>query len=169
MLIGQLGWTEDEYEDGEKKHDDDIDLDEERAILAKPDGFLIIWIKRDKNLPKSFDNVFSRVCTKFYQTMAKAQANYTISEVGVVINSALKKKYDDKKTELMGKGCSQEEWGFHGTSEDAIGKICVGGFLHPDDIAKLNQSASVGKKVKKKKPIIDVLDDGFEKFFLNFF
>jgi hypothetical protein len=109
MLIGQLGWSEDEYEDGERKQDEDIDLEEERAVLADPAGFRVVWIKKAdlSKLSKAHENVFGRVCTKFFQTMAKAQANYTVAEVGIVVNTALKAKFDAQRAALKAKGFDQ--------------------------------------------------------------
>ncbi len=43
-----------------------------------------------------------RVAAKFYQTMSKAQANYQVVEVGVIVNPELKRKVSQAHT-LMGK------------------------------------------------------------------
>lgn len=74
-MLKLFGWTEEEYDDGVKQ-DDDIELEEETDILEKDDGFQIIRItKQDANKSKAHSNVFSKVCTKFYETMSKAQGN----------------------------------------------------------------------------------------------
>ena len=164
MLLGQFGWSEDEYEDGEKAESNDVDLDEENTILADPDGFKVIWVEKDKYPSKQHENVFSRVCSKFYQTMAKAQRNFQVTKVGIIVNTKLKARYDQKKAKLMEEGNDKEEWGFHGTSEDTIMKIAQTGFLHPDQIAKINAAATSKKSSKKKSkqpPPIAVLDDGY--------
>lgn len=72
-LLKKLGWTADEYEDGEKK-EDDIEVDEERKVYEDEDGFDIITITKEaaaKN--KHFQAVFSKVSSMFYETMSKAQ------------------------------------------------------------------------------------------------
>lgn len=169
MLLGQLGWTEDEYEDGVRPEKTDIDLDEENAILADPDGSKVIWIKKDEYPSKQHENTFGRVCTSFYQTMNKAQMNFRVTKIGVIVNTKLRTNFDKKKEELtMNNKPLNEAWGFHGTSEEAIMKIAKTGFLHPDQIAKINAAAaagsdkkSKGKKKAAKKPAITVLDDGY--------
>lgn len=169
MLLGQLGWSEDEYEDGVRPEKADIDLDEENAVLADPEGFKIIWIRKDKYPTKQHENTFGRVCSDFYQTMNKAQRNFRVTKVGVIVNSKLKANFDRKREDLKAHGKDPNEaWGFHGTSEDAIAKIAQTGFLHPDKIAKINAAAaaaagkkSKGKKKAVKKPVIPVLDNGY--------
>jgi len=168
--LKQLGWTEDEYDDGEKKIDDDIDLQEEKEVYDKPDGFKVITIKKeDAHKTKERLHTFSKVCTKFYETMSKSQANYTVTEVGVIVNSKLFHKYRNKKLQLnknLG-GEVKEDWGFHGTSRESILKIANSNFLLPDDLKKLNLAAAKDdKKGKgKKKPVkqkpIELLDDGY--------
>jgi len=138
-LLMQFGWSADEYEDGQKK-DDDCDLDEERDILEN-NGFAIISIKKGKNLTKAEDNVFSRVCAKFFQTMSQAQANYSIVEVGVIVNADLRKKYNLKLAEFTQAGFADVEWAFHGTTRDSIKVIAQSGFLHPDDLKKSEKQA----------------------------
>jgi len=65
------------------------------------------------------------------------------------------------------KALHQEEWGFHGTSEFSIGKICQEGFKHPDDLAKEKAAAEAQtnskkkKKVTKQPPSVELLDDGY--------
>ena len=157
-------------------------MHEEKEVYDKPDGFKIITIKKeDANKSKERLHTFSKVCTKFYETMSKSQgkklilqvnmqANYTVTEVGVVVNSKLFHKYRAKKLQLIQKlgGEVKEDWGFHGTSRDSITKIANTNFLHPDDLKKLNMAAAKddGKKGKgKKKPVkakpIELLDDGY--------
>lgn len=199
-LLLQFGWSADEFEDGLKK-DDDCDLDEERKVLEN-NGFAIISIKKGKTLTKEQDNVFSRVCAKFFQTMSKvwdmnfilsylivvfyninfhqkAQANYTIVEVGVIVNSDLRKKFNLKLAEFKQAGYEDVEWGFHGSTRDSIKVISQTGFLHPDNLNKnkgiswcfpsfsrFNNRASIGKPAAKKggkkaASKVTVLDDGF--------
>lgn len=60
--------------------------------------------------------------------MAEAQGNYTITEVGVIVNTALRytyltrsKQYKAMKESFQGAGKQvNEDWGFHGTSRAAI-------------------------------------------------
>lgn len=169
MLLGQFGWSEDDYEDGVRPERTDVDLDEENAILADPEGFKVIWIKKDEYPSKQHENTFGRVCSSFYQTMNKAQKNFRVTKVGVIVNTKLKANFDKKKSDLiMNNRKPNEAWGFHGTSEDAIMKIAKTGFLHPDQIAKINAAgAGANKKTKGKKkaavskPVIAVLDNGY--------
>lgn len=61
-----------------KKADEDIDVETERAFYSNPankDNPTIIWLEKGKLKAKDEENTFSRVCTRFYQTMAKAQGN----------------------------------------------------------------------------------------------
>eukprot|EP01117_Protostelium_nocturnum_P012116 TRINITY_DN4441_c0_g2_i1.p1 TRINITY_DN4441_c0_g2~~TRINITY_DN4441_c0_g2_i1.p1 ORF type:complete len:465 (+),score=181.39 TRINITY_DN4441_c0_g2_i1:163-1557(+) len=166
-ILKKFGWTEDEYEDGEKK-EDDIDLQEERKILDSG-GFQIITIrKEDANKNKEFMNTFAKVSTKFYDTMSKAQANYSVTAVGVVVNAKQYETYNKKKMELNHKNGkdSVEEWGFHGTTQDSILKISQGGFLHPQSLKQMKLAAPVkkapkkGKYAAKAKPV-ELLDDGY--------
>lgn len=72
----------------------------------------------------------------------------------------------------FGKDTTEEIHGFHGTSKDSIHAIAKTGFLHPDDLAKLNAAAKpakskkgLGGKAKKAahaaaKPI-EILDAGY--------
>jgi len=169
-VLKLLGWNEEEWEDGEKK-DDDIDLEEERKILEEDDGFQIIHItKADANKSKAQLNVFSKVCTKFYETMSKAQANFTVSKIGIVVNTKTKRRYMEKKLEIKqdlheDELDIEEVWGFHGTSGDSIQKISASNFLHPDALKQLNAQAQKGKKKAAKhnmkaKPV-ELLDDGY--------
>lgn len=170
-LIKLFGWTEDEYEDGAKQ-DDDIELEEELSILENENGFKVIELtKEDANKNKVINTVFSKVCTKFYETMSKAQANFTVTKVGVIVNTKLKKQYNTKKLFYCQRDGEEtkEEWGFHGSTKDSILKIALGGFLHPDDLKKLKQAVNVNTskaKPKKKKNImkekpVELLDDGY--------
>ncbi|KAH3756864.1 guanylate-binding protein [Pelomyxa schiedti] len=167
MLLGQFGWTEDEYEDGERKAEDDIDIEAERQFYenkANAGRCEIFWLRKGALRSKDEENTFSRVCTKFYQTMSKAQGNYNVVKIGLIANFTLKEAYEMKRAEMRAKSQGDEEWGFHGTSEKAIDGISKLGFLHPDKIAQINNSkAPKGKKKKgaKAPPAISVLDDGF--------
>jgi hypothetical protein len=94
-------------------------------------------------------------------------ANFTVSEVGVIVNSKLKKNYTTKRMEINSKHKEEmkEEWGFHGTSRESINKIAQTGFLHPDELKALqakNNNKKKGKvtKPKHEKPV-ELLDDGY--------
>jgi len=73
--------------------------------------------------------------------MSKTGTNFTVKEVGVIVNSTLKQRLKIKKEELAGKGCDTvEEYGFHGTSKEAIQKIAEEGFKHPDELKLYGKS-----------------------------
>jgi len=169
LILKLLGWTEEEWEDGEKK-DEDIDLEEERKILEDDDGFQIIHITRqDAKKSKERINVFSKVCTKFYETMSKAQANFTVNKIGIVVNTKAKRKYLAKKLAIQQElkhdnNELEEAWGFHGTSAESIQKISASNFLRPDELKQLNAQAQKGKKKPKhnmKEKPVELLDDGY--------
>ena len=159
-LLGKFGWSEDEYEDGEKSTAaDDVDLEEERTTLADPNGFSVIWLEKEKlegatpAATKARKNVFGRVCMMFFQTMAKAQGNFTVKSVGVIANSRSRAKYAALKAEYAVDGKDGEQWGFHGTSVDAVQSIAKIGFLAPSGIKAVNRK----RRCKK----IQVLDSGY--------
>jgi len=152
-ILHELGWTEDEYEAGVRADPDTIELEEERPILLKKDGFSIITInKKDKDKSKEARNVFSHVSSKFFETMSQAQANFSVESVGVIVNTKLHEKYGDIKREFEKNGNpTTEEWGFHGTSKESISKIAETGFLHPDEFKKMKNNANKQKKGPKKR------------------
>lgn len=162
-LLGKFGWSEDEYEDGERAAaaDGDADLPEERAALAAPDGFAVVWLEKDRmghgsgsDADKARENVFGRVCMRFFQTMAKAQGNFTVAAVGVVANARLRARYAALRAEYAAAGKDGEQWGFHGTSTAAVAAIVRTGFLAPGEIQAANRRRS-------KKSRIRVLDSGY--------
>lgn len=154
--------------EGEKR-DDSIELDEEKEILKSADGFKIIVIRASQKRTKEQEAVWASVTSRFYQTMSKAQANYAIKSIGVIVNAKLKDAYMKKKQEMLKKDKRhhQEEWGFHGSSESSIGAIAKEGFKHPDDLAKENEKSKPATKkkapAKKVAPKIQVelLDEGY--------
>eukprot|EP00029_Vermamoeba_vermiformis_P002703 TRINITY_DN13076_c0_g1_i1.p1 TRINITY_DN13076_c0_g1~~TRINITY_DN13076_c0_g1_i1.p1 ORF type:complete len:476 (+),score=168.73 TRINITY_DN13076_c0_g1_i1:69-1496(+) len=168
QLLGLFGWTPDEYEEGERAPDD-IDLDREKEILKNDNGFKVIELRNGQKMTKEEQNVWDRVCSKFFQTMAKSQANYAIKAIGIVVNTKLKRAYDDKKKKFTNsdktknKEHSQEIWGFHGTSEHSVQCIIKDGFKHPDDLKKAEDSKTKNKKkAKAKKGVsVELLDDGY--------
>jgi hypothetical protein len=122
--------------------------------------------------------------------MAKSQANYAIKSIGIVVNTKLKRAYDDKKKvtaaqyllvvcatlsnnlrrqkinntdKTKTREHSQEIWGFHGTSEHSVQCIIKDGFKHPDDLKKTeDKSKSKKKAAKAKKGVaVELLDDGY--------
>ena len=114
--------------------------------------------------------MFARVNTVFYETMSKAQGNYKITEVWVVVNRPLKEKYEEKKNEFKSVGKDVSEiFAFHGSGRDSIMGISKTNFLPPDRLPK----ADDGKKKKGSKykgkgkgnkdtgPKVTVLDDGY--------
>lgn len=57
-------------------------------------------------------------------------------EVGVIVNSDLRKKFNQKLTDFTQAGFADVEWGFHGSTRDSIKIISQTGFLHPDKLNK---------------------------------
>lgn len=55
----QFGWSQDEWDDGEKV-DDDIDLQEERAVLSDAAGYKIVTITKDQKKTKEQEHVFAK-------------------------------------------------------------------------------------------------------------
>jgi len=151
QLLGQFGWTADEYELGEKEPEQ-VDLEEEREILKDAEGFKIIQIPANHPPSSAMEVVWAKASAKFFQTMKKAQGNYTIEGLGVIVNTKLRRSYEQKRAELVAisekKGTIQ--WGFHGSTPESILAIAKEGFKHPDDLKK-------GKGKKK----VTVLDDGY--------
>lgn len=156
--------------EGEKR-DDDVELDEEREILKDADGFQVILIRANQKRNKQQEAVWASVSSRFYQTMSKAQANYAIKSVGVIVNSKVRSAYIQKRQQMLKKDKAhhQEEWGFHGTSKDSILAIAKTGFLHPDDLTKLNEKNAKAPAKKtaaaKKKAVpkiqVELLDEGY--------
>lgn len=61
--------------------------------MGKEDGWKIITVSLASKNDKEKEGLFSKVCTRFYTTMAEAQGNYTITDVSVIVNSKLRKQY----------------------------------------------------------------------------
>jgi len=124
-------------------------LAEERAIL-KSGGFKIISIiLAGKKLSKEEEDVYNRASMLFFNTMSKAQGQFEVSEIHVIVSTENRERFAKKKKEYESKGLeANEEWVFHGTSKDSIQGIAKTGFLHPDKFK------ATGSKVK-------VLDSGF--------
>jgi len=110
--------------------------------------------------------MYSLKCApNFYETMSKAQANFTVNKIGIVVNSKTKRIYTEKKLAIQEemKGHDFEEaWGFHGTSSDSIQKICASNFLHPNNLKPAAQKGkkNAAKHNMKEKPV-ELLDDGY--------
>jgi hypothetical protein len=161
QFLGLFGWTPEEYEDGEKVIDD-IDLDEEKTILADPNGFKIITLYNNQKFNKQEESAWARASAKFFQTMSKAQANYIIKSIGIIVNTKLKECFKQKKQSFIqkygdskDKSLVEETWGFHGTSEYSIQRIAKEGFKHPDEL----KTKTVSKKKSKNK--VELLDEGY--------
>jgi len=170
-ILQEFGWTEEEYDDGERKPDE-VELDEEKAILEKG-GFGFIKLSKDGKMTSQQEAVFSKVAAQFYQTMAKAQGNYSIKEVWIIVNKELKEKYNLKRGQLTAIGSDVNEvLAFHGTSQASMEGIAKTGFLPPSQLPSLNVTEKTKSTIKKKKGkkathfkaeelSITVLDDGF--------
>lgn len=140
--------------------------------MKDANGFKIILIRASQKRNKQQEAVWASVSSRFYQTMSKAQANYAIKSVGVIVNTKLRSAYIQKRNDLLKKDKAHhlEEWGFHGTSESSITAIAKTGFKHPDDLAKENEKSNPGGKGPAKKAAakktapkiqIELLDDGY--------
>eukprot|EP01127_Copromyxa_protea_P017813 TRINITY_DN5489_c0_g1_i1.p1 TRINITY_DN5489_c0_g1~~TRINITY_DN5489_c0_g1_i1.p1 ORF type:complete len:437 (+),score=115.35 TRINITY_DN5489_c0_g1_i1:164-1312(+) len=149
QLLAQYGWTEDEYEIGEKEIE--VDLEAEKEVLCKDDGFCLVTLKKGQKMTKEEDNVWSKASAKFYQTMAKAQGNYEIASLGIIVNTKLKNQFEKQRAEFEKDSAKRGrvEWGFHGTTAASIKAISQEGFKHPDELKK------------KKKGKVALLDDGY--------
>jgi len=133
QLLGQFGWTPDEYELGEKEQED-VDLEIEREILKNPNGFQIISITSSQSNPKE-EIVWSKVTAKFFQTTKKGKANYTIEKIELIVNTSLKRAFDQKRNELSAnsKARGNVQWGFHGNIMPVLRKVAEEGFKPPED------------------------------------
>ncbi|KAL6065871.1 Poly(ADPribose) polymerase catalytic domain containing protein, variant 2 [Balamuthia mandrillaris] len=166
QVLSEFGWTEEQYEDGERR-DDTVELDEEHDILQSENGYGIIKLKKGSKMTQQQENCFSKAVSHFYQTMSKAQANYQISEVWVIVNRDLKQQYEEKKADFLSAGKDiNEVWGFHGSTRNSMIGISKTGFLPPDKLPSQDQTnkKSKKKKTQKKVPDITVLDDGLVLF-----
>jgi len=72
-------------------------LDEEKEIYKDPNGFKIITIPANKKKTKQEDLIWASAVTPFYQTMSKAQSNYTVKSIGVVACTKLRAAYYKKR------------------------------------------------------------------------
>lgn len=190
QLLGQFGWTPDEYEDGEKNVSQ-YELDEERDFLrataaaGQVDAFKIFTIFKHQKKNEQQEAVWARAASKFYQTMSKAQANFIIKSIGVIVNAKVGQEYESRKATILnditsappkvvGSGAKKtsappptyvsEEWGFHGTSEASIQGISATGFKMPADLKKAQTVKKGGAKKAASTPPggkVTFLDDGF--------
>ncbi|ELP84927.1 hypothetical protein EIN_003120 [Entamoeba invadens IP1] len=137
-LLAQIGWTEDDYFDGIRTVKD-YDVMKEVEMLSNNE-IGVIWIQNGSTeFGQEGDSVFAKVHTKFFQTMSCAQGNYVVDKIGIVVNKALKMQFNATKTEFNAKGFGEEEWAFHGSSQDAIQSISKSGFLMPKNNNKTAQ------------------------------
>lgn len=165
QLLGQYGWTPDEYEDGEKNQAA-FELDEEREFMrtaAGTDAFKIFTIFKHQKRNHQQETVWARASSKFYQTMSKAQANFVIKSIGLIVNPKVSQAYETRRQTMQtasgAKAPVNEEWGFHGTSEASIQGISATGFKMPDELKKLQ--GGKGKAAVAKKEKVTFLDDGY--------
>lgn len=180
QLLGQFGWTPDEYEDGEKNQAT-YELDEERDFLraaaanGQADAFKIFTLYKHQKRNEQQESVWARATSKFYQTMSKAQANFVIKSIGLVVNAKVSSLYDARRASMLASASSKpgakphatnvnEEWGFHGTSEASIQGIAATGFKMPDELKKLQKGLKAPKKsaaAASGSTKVTFLDDGF--------
>jgi len=152
-FLGMYGWTPDEYEVGEKEPEE-VELKEEHQVLQDPEGFKIIEITAANHMvSKETDTVWSKASAKFFQTMKKAQGNYKIEKISVIVNTKLYRQFQQKQKAYAADSQqrAQIQWGFHGSTPTSIRSIGKEGFKHPDEL----------KKAKKGKSKVTVLDDGY--------
>lgn len=108
--------------------------------------------------------------------MKKAQANYKIAEVWVIVNRDLKEKYENRKAQFKSQGKDVSEvFGFHGSARNNLMGIAKTNFLPPDKLPKASEPEPKGKgrgkgkskakpKPKKGEPKITILDDGYAPY-----
>lgn len=190
QLLGQFGWTPDEYEEGEKsvamfELDEERDFLRQTAAAGQTDAFKIFTIFKHQKKNEQQEAVWARAASKFYQTMSKAQANFVIKSIGLIVNAKVSAEYDARKALMLseavaaksGAGAANgaakkvaatssmvptsvnEEWGFHGTSEASIQGISATGFKMPNDLKKMQTGKKGGAAKKTEK--VTFLDDGF--------
>ena len=141
---------EEEYEKGMKEKSDEYEMKEEKTVMEKG-GFKIISVSPSPGakLSDEEETVFARATSRFYNTMAKAQGQFVITEVHLICNADTTKRFKKKVEELKKAGLEvNEEWAFHGTSRTSIQGIAKTGFVHPDHL-------------KKAAGSVKVLDSGF--------
>jgi hypothetical protein len=150
--LGMFGWTTEEYEVGEREPDHDYDLKEELDVYKQENGFKILTLTHDQKLTKEQEAVWAKASAKFFQTMAKAQGNYTIKSLGIIMNTKLNKGFIEQKKsyEERKKNLGAITWGFHGSTPESIRSISKEGFKLPDELKK-----------KKGKSKVELLDDGY--------
>jgi len=143
QFLGQFGWTPDEYDIGEKEPEE-VELEIEREILKEPDGFKIIHLT-PIHANTHEENVWAKATTKFFQTMKKAQGKFKIVNIGVIVNTRLRRQFEIKKKHYLDCSAAKAtiQWGFHGTTATSILSIAKEGFKHPDDLAKKKRGFSV--------------------------
>jgi len=147
QFLGQFGWTPDEFVIGEKEPEE-VELEIELEILKEPDGFKIFTLTPN-HANRHEENVWAKVTAKFFQTMKKAQGKFKIVNIGVIVNTRLRRQYEIKKKLYLDCSAAKAtiQWGFHGTTASSIQSIAKEGFKHPDDLAK--------------KKGVSLLDDGY--------
>jgi hypothetical protein len=152
QALGTFGWTTEEYEIGEREPDHDYDLKEELEVYKQENGFKILTLTHDQKLTKEQEAVWAKASAKFFQTMAKAQGNYTIKSLGIIMNTKLNKGFTEQKKsyEEKKKNLGAITWGFHGSTPESIRSISKEGFKMPDELKK-----------KKGKSKVELLDDGY--------
>jgi len=114
-------------------------LEEEREVLKDPEGFKIIPIPA--NHPSNMEVIWAKASAKFFQTMKEAQGNYSIVNIGVIVNTKLRRRFEQKKSELqaISEKRANLSWGFHGTTPESILAISKDGFKHPDELKKTKE------------------------------
>jgi len=81
--------------------------------------------------------------------MKKAQGKFKIVKIGVIVNTRLRRQYEQKRKIYLDTSEARGtiQWGFHGSTAQSILAISKEGFKHPDDLAK--------------KKGVSLLDDGY--------
>jgi len=156
-VLKELGWTEDEYDDGEKKQTEQLHPQE--AVLLSKGGFGLISLKTGNKLTSLEENIFATAAAHFYQTMSNSGSNFSVVEISMIVHADMQKSFNDTLEKLG--TAAKEEWAFHGTSADSIKEISRTGFklgsaLPPSTKcgASLVTSVPVPTKGKKKSTAV---------------
>ena len=83
VILGQIGWSEEDYEDGVKRVTD-FELQEEARMLQNGEKG-VVWLSATQGGPDG-ELVFSRVCSKFFQTMASRRGTLSF---GMFVSSSM--------------------------------------------------------------------------------
>ena len=78
VILGQIGWSEEDYEDGVKRVTD-VGLREDALMVPNGEN-CVVWVSATEGVPDG-ELVISFVCSKFIPTMACSQGNFVNQNV----------------------------------------------------------------------------------------